>query len=138
MHLEGAEGCLRAAVSGSKAGPEFSGTAEHLGRMPGLGHKVTHPPGAFMFPEDPLPLFPEDPLPLGVETASLPSVYRGDTLHRLPWGLNPCLASYLVAAGLSSQSHGAVGGVVWENVRDAEVKTLQDVRGLHLPRGAEP
>lgn len=81
MHLEGAEGCLRAAVSGSKAGPEFSGTAEQFGRMPGLGHKLTHPPGAFMFPED--------PLPLGVETASLPSVYRGDTLYHLPWGLNP-------------------------------------------------
>lgn len=86
----------------------------------------------------PILLFPEDPLHLGVETASLPPVCRGGTQHRLQWGLNAHLASYLVASRLGSQSHGAVGRVVWENVWDAEVKTLQDICGLHLPRETEP
>lgn len=46
--------------------------------------------------------------------------------------------SHLVAATLGSQSYGAIGREVWENVWDAEMKTLQDIRRLHLPREMEP
>lgn len=117
---------LRATVGVSKAGLNPSGWLSVLAGCLGWGTSL------------PILLLPEDPLRLGEETASLPPVCRGGTQHRLQWGLNAHLASYLVAPRLGSQSHGAVGRVVWENVRDAEVKTLQDIRGLHLPRETEP
>lgn len=49
-------------------------------------------------------------------------------------GAKQCLVSHLVPAVLGAQSHRTVGGGVWENVWDVEVKTLQDICGLHLPR----
>ena len=51
-------------------------------------------------------------------------------------GLN-ARVSHLVDTTLGSQSLRSVGRAVGEDIRDLEVKTLQDVRGLHLPREIE-
>lgn len=85
-------------------------------------------------------LYPGDTLPLGegsVVAASFPPLLGGSPQSGLNWGLNTRVVSHLIAAVLDPQSHGAVARVVWEDVRDVEVKTLQDVCGLHLPRETE-
>lgn len=84
--------------------------------------------------------YPGDTLPLGegsVVAASFPPLLGGSPQSGLNWGLNTRVVSHLIAAVLDPQSHGAVARVVWEDVRDVEVKTLQDVCGLHLPRETE-
>lgn len=89
---------------------------------------MSGPPGAF-------PVSSALPLHWGAGVwQQLRFLLFSEEAHSLTWRGG---VSHLVAATLSIQSHRAVARAVWEDVGDLEVKTLQDVRGLHLPRDTE-
>lgn len=109
--------------------PEFLQAGECLGRIPALSHKFSHPPGAVPVSQGCLAARKGE-----CEGGFICSSSQRKLLPGLNWVLNTCFISHRIAAALGSQGHGDVGRVGWENVWDVEVKTLQDVGGLHLPR----
>lgn len=98
--------------------------------MSGLWHKFRTLWVPFLCPEDTLPWAK------GSVKAASSTLLRGSPRPGLNGGLSTPVSSHPVVALLGSQGHRGVARVAGENVRDVEVKTLQDIRGLHLPREA--